>query len=240
MGGDLDPATLIHAYRHGAFPWPHEGVDLPWFSPDPRGVLPLDRWRVARSLRQTMRHSGWETTVDAATPEVIGACGSVRQEGTWITDEMRQAYLELHRLGWVHSIEVWDGDRLVGGCYGVLVGGIFTGESMFHRERDASKVAVFELVDRLREAGGAFVDVQLLTPHLATLGALALSRPVFLELLHEIRDDRVSLMTERRPAARLADIHESPYRAIADQRPGPSQGPAVRSLPRRVLGSQRL
>lgn len=206
LGADLAPSTLVHAYRNGLFPWPHEGVPLPWFSPDPRGVLPLDRVKVSRSLRQTLRRSGWETTIDAALPEVLTRCAERPGEGTWINTDMRLAYLELHRLGWVHSVEVWDGDELVGGLYGVLVGGVFTGESMFHRATDASKVALLELAARMHEARGSLIDVQLVTEHLASLGAIPIARPLFLELLRELRDDPVRLRTDRRPVSLLADL----------------------------------
>lgn len=204
IGADLAPETLVHAYRNGIFPWPHRGVrKLPWFSPNPRGVLPLDRLRVARSLRQTMRRSGWTTTVDAAFEAVTTACSARPGEGTWIIPQMQAAYLRLHHLGVAHSIEVWDGDRLVGGCYGVMSGGVFTGESMFHRETDASKVAVADLVDRMIEARAGLVDVQLMTDHLATLGAIPIHRTLFLDLLTELRDDRIVLPTDPRPVSRL-------------------------------------
>jgi leucyl/phenylalanyl-tRNA--protein transferase len=210
VGADLEPSTLTHAYRHGMFPWPHDGMPLPWFSPDPRAVLPLDRWRVSRSLRRQMRRCGWHTTVDAAFEAVVRGCADRGPgEGTWITSAMRAAYTRLHRLGWAHSVEVWDGERLVGGLYGVMCGGVFTGESMFHRATDASKVALFELVERLREAGGALLDVQLRTDHLASLGAVEVPRSLFLELLEELRDDDVRLCTGRLPVARLADIAPS-------------------------------
>jgi len=204
IGADLRPSTLVHAYRHGIFPWPHDGIPLPWFSPDPRGVLPLDRLHVSKSLRQRIRRCGWEATVDADFEGVIASCAQRQNaESTWISPAMRAAYTELHRLGWAHSVEIWDGHQLIGGLYGMLVGGIFTGESMFHRATDASKVATVELVHRLMEAGGAFVDVQLVTDHLRSLGALSIPRYLFLELLEEIRDDDVRLRTDCRSVARL-------------------------------------
>jgi len=205
FGADLEPATLLHAYRQGIFPWPHPGMPLPWFSPDPRGVIWPDRLRVSRSLRQRLRSCGWETTVDAAFETVITACAEhERPEGTWIVPEMRDAYLRLHELGQVHSVEVWHGDALVGGLYGVGVGGVFTGESMFHRLTDASKVALVDLVDRLVEAGGRLVDVQLVTGHLASLGAEPMRRHEYLRLLYGLRDQPVRLPPERRPVGRLA------------------------------------
>lgn len=206
MGADLEPATLVHAYRHGVFPWPHDDVPLPWFSPNPRGILPLDHVKVARTLRQTMRRSGWTTTVDRAFDQVIASC-SVRMDGsgTWIEPEMIAAYTELHRLGWAHSLEVWDGGELVGGLYGMLLGGVFTGESMFHRVTDASKVALVDLAARLHEARGAFIDVQLVTDHLASMGAIPIARKLFLELLAECRDDDVALVCTELPVHRLPE-----------------------------------
>jgi leucyl/phenylalanyl-tRNA---protein transferase len=215
FGADLEPETLLHAYRQGIFPWPHPGVPLPWFSPDPRGVIWPDCLRVSRSLRQRLRSSGWETTVDRAFEAVVGACAErPRSEGTWIVPEMRAAYLRLHRLGHAHSLEVWRGAELVGGLYGVSVGAVFTGESMFHRATDASKVALVDLVDRLAEAGGRLIDVQLVTDHLASLGARPMPRSDYLRLLGGARDAAVRLATDRRPVARLAP------RAPAGGRPG--------------------
>lgn len=206
IGADLAPSTLVDAYRRGIFPWPHPGVPLPWFSPDPRGVVPLDGMRISRSLRRTLRRCGWETTVDVAFDRVVAACGADRgEDGTWITSAMARAYGRLHELGWAHSIEVWDADRLVGGVYGVQVGGVFTGESMFHREDDASKVALLDLVTRLRAAGGMLLDVQLTTPHLVSLGAVDLPRAEFLDLLSRCGGHDVRLRVGRRPVARLLD-----------------------------------
>lgn len=205
IGADLDPSTLVTAYRSGIFPWPHPGVALPWFTPDPRGIIEPSGLHVSRSLRRRLRGCGWIATVDHDFRAVIAAC-SVRDEdeGTWITPEMQHAYRRLHELGWAHSVEVWDGEELVGGLYGVQAGGCFTGESMFHRRTDASKVAMVELVSRLVEAGGAFFDVQIVTPHLATLGAVERPRAEFLEDLAEVRDDDVRLRTDSRPVQRHA------------------------------------
>jgi leucyl/phenylalanyl-tRNA---protein transferase len=209
VGADLEPATLLDAYQRGIFPWPHPGAPLPWFSPDPRGVIPLDGVVVARSLRARLRRCGWETTVDRAFAAVIDACADrpgagTPGEGTWITPPMRVAYRRLHELGHAHSLEVWEGDRLVGGLYGIGVGGVFTGESMFHRATDASKVALVDLAARLLEAGGRLIDVQMVTPHLASLGARELPRADFLELLRRLRDQPVVLADARCPVARLA------------------------------------
>jgi leucyl/phenylalanyl-tRNA---protein transferase len=205
VGADLAPSTLVDAYRRGIFPWPHPGVPLPWFSPDPRGLVDLDRVKVARSLRQRLRRCGWTTTVDAAFPAVVQACAEDRGEvGTWISPAMARAYVRLNELGWAHSLEVWDGDRLIGGLYGVQVGGVFTGESMFHRMADASKVALIDLVTRFHAAGGRLLDVQLTTPHLASLGAHDVARDRFLAVLSSARDLDVRMAVGRRPVARLA------------------------------------
>ena len=217
IGADLEPATLVDAYRRGIFPWPHPGAPLPWFSPDPRGVIPLDGVTVSRSLRARLRTSGWETTVDRAFPAVLAGCaerprpprsgglkgGPPGDGGTWITPPMRVAYQRLHDLGHAHSLEVWAAGELVGGLYGIGVGGVFTGESMFHLASDASKVALVDLAARLVQAGGQLVDVQMVTPHLASLGARDLPRAEFLELLAKVRDDPVRLATDRLPVARL-------------------------------------
>jgi leucyl/phenylalanyl-tRNA--protein transferase len=204
FGADLKPATLVDAYRRGIFPWPHPGVALPWFSPDPRAIIPLDGLRISRSLRQRLRRCGWSTTVDASFDAVIAACADRPSgEGTWITRGMRHAYSRLARLGWVRSVEVWEADELVGGLYGMAVGACFTGESMFHRVSDASKVALVDLVDRWREAGGAFVDVQLPTGHLASLGAVVDPRVEYLYRLHAVRDHHVPVVLDRLPVSRL-------------------------------------
>lgn len=205
VGADLAPATLVDAYRRGIFPWPHPGIPLPWFSPDPRGVLRPHQVHVSRSLRRTLRRSGWHTTVDRAFGAVVANCADRRDEGTWITPAMQRAYRRLHELGWAHSIEVWDDHALVGGLYGVQIGATFTGESMFHAEDDASKVALVDLADRFVEAGGRLVDVQLTTPHLRSMGAVDLPRDRFLRLLGSGAQEPVQLRLSRAPVARLAD-----------------------------------
>lgn len=205
VGADLEPPTLVDAYRRGIFPWPHPGMSLPWFSPDPRGVITAATLRVSRSLRQRLRRCGWQATVDAAFHAVIAACAETRRdEGTWVTPAMRRAYTRLHRLGWAHSVEIWEGERLVGGLYGVQIGGCFTGESMFYRVSDASKVALVELTDRFVAAGGTLIDVQLPTGHLRRMGAVERARAAFLDDLGAVRDDAVRLSVDRRPVARLA------------------------------------
>jgi len=206
FGADLAVETLVGAYRRGIFPWPHEGAPLPWFSPDPRGVLDVATGAsVSKSLRQRLRRCGWTTTVDAAFDRVVAACADRPEgDGTWINPDMQVAYGRLHRAGWAHSLEVWDGGRLVGGLYGVRVGGCFTGESMFHRQPDASKVAFVDLVDRWRRAGGSVVDVQLPTDHLVSLGVIDLCRGDFLAWLTRVRDEPVAIARDRLPVSRLA------------------------------------
>jgi leucyl/phenylalanyl-tRNA--protein transferase len=201
-GADLDAATLVDAYRNGVFPWPHSGLPLLWFSPDPRCVLPVRDVHVTRSLRRTLARCGWMTTMDRDLAGVIEACAD-RPEGTWITPELRDAYLELGALGWVHSLEVWSDGELVGGIYGVLVGGVLTGESMFHHRTDASKVAVLDLRARLAEAGGVLLDGQVVTDHLLSLGAVALPRDDFLTLLARERDRTVLPIVDPLPVSRL-------------------------------------
>ena len=207
FGADLEPETLVDAYRRGIFPWPHDDTPLPWFSPDPRAVIAVGGVRTSRSLRQRLRRSGWETTFDAAFEEVIEGCAEPRPgQGTWITPEMVVAYRRLHRLGWAHSMEVWDGEQLVGGLYGVQVGACFTGESMFHRVSDASKVALVDLAARMRDAGGEVVDAQLPTEHLSRMGAVDMPREEFLEGLESWRARDIRLPVERRPVDMLAPL----------------------------------
>jgi leucyl/phenylalanyl-tRNA---protein transferase len=178
---------------------------VPWFSPPQRAVVPLDRLHISRSLARRLRRSGYETTVDEAFEAVVDGCREPRpaEDGTWISDDLAAAYARLHVLGHAHSLEVWDGQRLVGGIYGVLVGGIFCGESMFHRETDASKVALADLVARLVEAGAGLLEVQHQSPHLRSLGAIEIERALYLGLLEELRDDEVRLLRDRLPVSRL-------------------------------------
>ncbi|MEO5664356.1 MAG: leucyl/phenylalanyl-tRNA--protein transferase [Nocardioides sp.] len=181
MGGDLAPGTLIGAYSQGLFPMPTGGRRDPmgWFSPVRRGVLPLDGLVVSKSLRRSAR--GFEIRVDTAFEQVIDACGDRKRPDGWITREVREAYLALHQLGWVHSVEAWRDGRLAGGLYGVAIGGLFAGESMFHRERDASKVALVGLVEILSDGEERLLDVQWRTDHLATLGVVEVPRAAYLE-----------------------------------------------------------
>jgi leucyl/phenylalanyl-tRNA--protein transferase len=186
VGGDLEPGTLLTAYRCGLFPMPFgRRGDVGWWSPDPRGVLPLRALRVSRSLRRSARR--FEIRVDEAFEQVIDACADPRRPDGWITAEMRAAYVRLHEMGWAHSVEAWDpvDGTLAGGLYGLAIGGLFAGESMFHRRTDASKVALMGLVDVLGEGGslGRLLDVQWLTPHLASLGAEEVPRWRYLEMV---------------------------------------------------------
>ena len=183
VGADLEPATLLAAYRHGLFPMPvHGGGTLAWWSPDPRGVLPLDGLRVSRSLRRSLRR--YEVRVDTDFRGVMERCAEPGRDGGWITPAFVAAYCELHRLGWAHAVECWSDDgELVGGLYGVAIGGFFAGESMFHTAVDASKVALVALVERLRAGGAALLDVQWTTDHLASLGAVDVPRPQYLAQL---------------------------------------------------------
>jgi leucyl/phenylalanyl-tRNA--protein transferase len=180
VGADLEPGTLLAAYRSGMFPMPVEGT-LGWWSPDPRGILPLDGLRVSRSLRKACGR--FEVRVDTAFDEVVTACADPGRTGGWISDGIRAAYCRMHRLGWVHSVETWTDGELVGGLYGVAVGAFFAGESMFHRRTDASKVALVALVDLLNEGGATLLDVQWRTPHLASLGVVEVTRASYLTLL---------------------------------------------------------
>ena len=182
IGADLEPGTLLAAYRRGLFPMPVSRRRLGWWSPDPRGVLPFDGLRVTRSLRRSVRR--YELRVDTAFREVMTACGRSNRPGGWITPAFVDAYHELHRLGWVHSVEAWSLDgRLVGGLYGVAIGGLFAGESMFSDAVDASKVALVGLVQHLRASEMSLLDVQWRTAHLASLGVAEIPRAAYLERL---------------------------------------------------------
>lgn len=181
VGGDLEAGTLLQAYRNGMFPMNLPDGHLGWWSPVERAVIPLDGLRVTRSLRQSTRR--YLVSVDEDFEAVIRWCAEIDRPNGWITDEFIDAYTRLHELGWVHSIEVWDSDHdLVGGLYGVSIGGLFAGESMFHLARDASKVALVHLVVVMNQ-GGRLLDVQWQTPHLESLGAVAIGRDEYLRQL---------------------------------------------------------
>ncbi|HET6483126.1 MAG TPA: leucyl/phenylalanyl-tRNA--protein transferase [Actinoplanes sp.] len=174
VGGDLSPERLLVAYANGIFPWPSSTDDkIPWFCPTPRAVLVPGRIRLGRTLRRTARRAPFAITFDRAFPQVITACAELRRaSGTWITPEMTQAYIHLHRLGFAHSVEAWREDTLVGGVYGVSLGSAFFGESMFRREPDASKLALLALLDQLHRWNFAFLDCQQMSPHVERLGAV--------------------------------------------------------------------
>lgn len=182
IGGQLTPDWLLDAYRHGIFPWPPNERTLAWFSPDPRAVIEFDELHVSRRLRDTLRSSKFRVTRDADFAGVIHGCGTAqdRRGQTWLTPSMLKAYIHLHELGHAHSVEVWHGDELAGGTYGVAIGGLFAAESMFYRVRDASKVAVVKLVEHLQTQGFALLDIQQLTPHTARLGAKEIPRAEYL------------------------------------------------------------
>jgi leucyl/phenylalanyl-tRNA---protein transferase len=186
-GGDLSTERLLAAYRRGIFPWYSPGQPVLWWSPDPRAVLFPEEFRCTRSLAKTLRNGGFDCAIDRDFRAVIEACAAPRPQsvGTWITSEMMAAYVELHRRGYAHSIEAWRGGVLVGGLYGVRLGGVFFGESMFSRQRDASKVALARLVDACRAAGIAVIDCQMSSAHLESLGSRRIPRARFLALVRE-------------------------------------------------------
>lgn len=188
VGEDFSSETLLAAYRQGIFPWPDGDGAVYWWSPDPRAVFTVGTVRRPRSLRQRIRNGGFSTTVDTAFGEVIAACAVRPGEGTWITPPMSRAYVRLHEQGHAHSVEVWQAGILVGGLYGITVGAVFTGESMFHIVTDASKVALVALDDHLAERGFALIDAQLHTDHLEAMGAVEIPRGDFLDALDRLRD----------------------------------------------------
>lgn len=190
VGGALTPDWLLHAYRQGAFPWFGRGQPILWWSPDPRAVLLPAEFRRSRSLRRSIRGRGFETRLDTDFDGVLAGCAAPRrdQPGTWLVPAMRRAYAALHRLGFAHSVETWRDGRLVGGLYGVGLGGVFFGESMFSRETDASKVALARLVDECLRRGVELIDCQMPTAHLASLGSRAIPRAEFVAWLERLAD----------------------------------------------------
>jgi leucyl/phenylalanyl-tRNA--protein transferase len=195
VGGSLDPETLLSAYRSGVFPWSSEPA-VTWWCPDPRAVIELDGWRAHRSIGKSVRRAGWTFSVDRDFAGVMRACAAPTPDrpATWINEDFVRSYCELNRRGLAHSIEVWEGELLVGGLYGVTLGGFFGGESMFHRRTDASKAAVAYLVERLRAGGFTLLDAQVQTPHLERLGAITIPRADYLTRLRAAltRDARLS------------------------------------------------
>ncbi|STX29390.1 leucyl/phenylalanyl-tRNA-protein transferase [Legionella beliardensis] len=184
IGGDLSAPRLLAAYSQGIFPWFEADYPILWWSPDPRLILYPNQFKLAQSLKKSLKKPH-QFTMDTHFEEVIHACATVakRRQNTWITDDMQQAYIELHHLGYAHSIEIWSAGTLVGGLYGVSLGRAFFGESMFHLTRDASKIALFYLCQTLKEWQFDFIDCQLPTEHLQNLGAIIISRQEFLQQL---------------------------------------------------------
>ncbi len=186
FGGDLGETRLLDAYRHGIFPWFSEGEPILWWSPDPRAVFIPGQVHVSRSLRRFIRHCNWQLTLNRAFPAVISQCAAQPrhgQNGTWITEAVRQAYIALHRRGHAHSIEAWQDGELIGGLYGPAIGGAFFGESMFSRRENASRVVLVALSNWLAAAGYQLLDAQMPTPHLRSMGVLTLSRADYLQRL---------------------------------------------------------
>ena len=219
VGGDLGPERLLAAYRRGIFPWYETGQPILWWSPDPRAVLVPSRLHVSRSLRRTLRSDRYRVSVDQAFGSVIDGCAEARAtSGTWITAEMRSAYLHLHRLGHAHAIETWDGPELVGGLYGIALGRVFFGESMFSYAPDASKVALVKLVEIVECRGIELIDCQVATRHMSSLGSELMPRAEFVRAVrnlapgngrnepwHEVSDLTSRLVPPPQKSARLHD-----------------------------------
>jgi leucyl/phenylalanyl-tRNA--protein transferase len=211
-GGDLSPQRLIAAYRRGIFPWSSGDEPLLWWSPDPRMVLLPDAIRITRSLTKTLRHAPYEVRLDTAFDAVIAACATAPrngQNGTWITDDMRAAYGELHRLGFAHSVETWIDGKLAGGLYGIAIGRAFYGESMFAHVRYASKIALAHLCATLKVRGFGIIDCQMETAHLASMGARPINRHEFTERLD------VLCASNEPPARWLSHAIDGHFRAVA-------------------------
>lgn len=191
-GGDFAPETIFAAYRRGIFPWPHEGAEYLWFSPNPRAIIPIGELHVSHSLARTVRGGRFRVTLDAAFESVMRGCAERGAEGTWITPALIRGYVALHEAGHAHSFEVWTPDgRLAGGLYGVGAGSMFGAESMFHRVTSASKVAMAAMMQHAQRIGLTLIDVQVLTPHTERMGAIEVSRKQYLALLAEALERRV-------------------------------------------------
>lgn len=198
IGEDLRPETLIWAYRNGIFPWPMRGFPLLWHCPVERAVIDFAHLHVPRSLARIQRRCSWTFTINRAFDQVIASCQQSSrpdQEGTWITDAMRSAYTVLHHRGYAHSVETWDENgALIGGLYGVAVDGVFTGESLFYRQPNASKLALLFWIDHLRAHGLDWIDIEVMTPHMEALGAALIPRDVFLDRLAATHARRLTLL----------------------------------------------
>jgi leucyl/phenylalanyl-tRNA--protein transferase len=187
FGGDLSAKRLLLAYSSGIFPWFSHDEPIMWWSPDPRGILPLDNFKCSKSLKKFARNCDYHITINSAFDQVIEICAAIprNDSGTWITDDMLNAYKNLHQLGHAHSVEVWSEDDLVGGLYGITVGKVFCGESMFHKATNASKLAMLSLVELLKSEAVEFIDCQMQNSHLASLGCIEVPRDKFLTMLQE-------------------------------------------------------
>lgn len=207
LGGDLSPPRLLAAYRRGIFPWYEDGQPIMWWSPDPRAVLLPGELHISRSLRRRLRSGRFMVSTDREFAGVISACAGLRAaQGTWITTDMRSAYMQLHHLGHAHSVETWLGERLVGGVYGLAIGRAFFGESMFSIETDASKVALAALMHQLAERGFGLLDCQLETPHLHSLGSRVMARRDFIRTISALTalpEQNGSWQTAPRPTTDL-------------------------------------
>jgi leucyl/phenylalanyl-tRNA--protein transferase len=201
LGGDLTPSSLMSAYRQGIFPWPIEGLPLTWFCPPVRAILRFSDLHVPASLKRELKRREFRFTIDSNFPEVIRSCATIYRPdagGTWITREMQSAYVRLFELGFAHSVEVWNGTSLVGGIYGVDAGGLFCGESMFHREANASKLGLLFLIEHLKQHGADWIDIQVMSPHMRAFGAVEIPRNQFLNELAITQQRGLCLFPEQR------------------------------------------
>jgi leucyl/phenylalanyl-tRNA--protein transferase len=199
VGGELTPEYLLEAYQNGIFPWPIDGYPLTWFCPDPRAILDFADLHIPKSLTKVRKRSQFHFTIDRAFSSVIENCSRVPredQDGTWITPEMIRAYTEFHKRGFVHSVEAWEGNSLVGGVYGVDADGTFTGESMFHLRPYASKLALLFLIDHLKARGLDWIDIQVMSPHMEAMGAKLIDKHDFLDKLAATRARGLKLFTK--------------------------------------------